>query len=138
MAITASEARKNLFTLMEQVNDDRAPVHPRTLVGCSTRRRHSIAVTARGTNWTASEVGLRAAGVGGLPILAGHRPGHGQADQPHRRRAARSAGRNRQTGTTEILGPGRPVSADYRRARLVYRVSGDDLMVLQARYHYIR
>ncbi len=26
MAITASEARKNLFPLIEQVNDDRAPV----------------------------------------------------------------------------------------------------------------
>lgn len=26
MAITASEARKNLFPLLEQVNDDRAPV----------------------------------------------------------------------------------------------------------------
>lgn len=27
MSITASEARKNLFPLIEQVNDDRAPVH---------------------------------------------------------------------------------------------------------------
>ena len=26
MAITASEARKNLFPLIEQVNDDRAPI----------------------------------------------------------------------------------------------------------------
>lgn len=26
MAVTASEARKNLFPLIEQVNDDRAPV----------------------------------------------------------------------------------------------------------------
>jgi antitoxin YefM len=26
MAITASEARKNLFSLLEQVNEDRAPV----------------------------------------------------------------------------------------------------------------
>ena len=26
MAITASEARKNLFPLIQQVNDDRAPV----------------------------------------------------------------------------------------------------------------
>ncbi len=26
MAITASEARKNLFSLIEQVNDDRTPV----------------------------------------------------------------------------------------------------------------
>ncbi|OEU88225.1 antitoxin [Streptomyces abyssalis] len=27
MSITASEARKNLFPLIEQVNNDRAPVH---------------------------------------------------------------------------------------------------------------
>jgi len=27
MSITASEARKNLFPLIEKVNDDRAPVH---------------------------------------------------------------------------------------------------------------
>ena len=27
MSITASEARKNLFPLIEQVNDDRTPVH---------------------------------------------------------------------------------------------------------------
>lgn len=27
MTITASEARRNLFPLIEQVNDDRAPVH---------------------------------------------------------------------------------------------------------------
>lgn len=27
MAITASEARKNLFPLIEQVNNDRTPVH---------------------------------------------------------------------------------------------------------------
>ncbi|MFR9757409.1 type II toxin-antitoxin system Phd/YefM family antitoxin [Streptomyces sp. TR06-5] len=27
MSITASEARKNLFPLIEKVNDDRAPIH---------------------------------------------------------------------------------------------------------------
>lgn len=40
MAITASEARKNLFPLIEQVNEDRAPIE-------ITSRRGSAVLLAR-------------------------------------------------------------------------------------------
>lgn len=40
MAITASEARKNLFPLIEQVNDDRAPVE------ITSKRGNAVLISA--------------------------------------------------------------------------------------------
>ncbi|WP_416237769.1 type II toxin-antitoxin system Phd/YefM family antitoxin [Streptomyces sp. NEAU-W12] len=47
MSITASEARQNLFPLIEQVNEDRAPVH------ITSRRGNAVLMSEEDfTSWT--------------------------------------------------------------------------------------
>jgi hypothetical protein len=93
---SASEARKNLFPLIEKVNEDRTPIE-------ITSRR--------------GEAGLHPIRLGGLHLLARGRPSHPQAPKPPDRGRAWS----------------RRISEEHR---LVYLVDGDDLVVLQARFHY--
>lgn len=69
MAITASEARRNLFPLIEQVNVDRLPIEITSKRGDAVLMRRASPLEL---------VFLRCPGaglprVGGLPVLAVHR-----------------------------------------------------------------
>ena len=163
MAITASEARKNLFPLLEQVNDDRTPIEITSKKGNAVllgqaeydalwRRRTSCAPRPTpgacsrawtrhgGANvWSAlcCEAGLHSTRVGGLPALAGR----GSAGAPTDQRLLEDCLRD------PFDGIGKPEQLRHALAgawsrriteehRLVYLVDGENLIVLQVRYHY--
>ena len=143
MAMTASEARKNLFPLIEQVNNDRQPVEitskhgdhvhvagrlrrPRrdclspwlqpTHVACSKALSKLAPESARCTT-CCSATGLHAARLVRLSPLAVGRHEDGEADQPAARgHSARSLFRDRQARAAATRAAGQLVQADRRRA----------------------
>ena len=106
MSITASEARKNLFPLIEKVNDDRTPIEITSRRGDAVllsradyealeETAHLLRVpanarrliracsrpcpgSAKSTTWP-GEARLHPARLGGLHLLAFRGPGHPQA-----------------------------------------------------------
>ena len=166
MAITASEARKNLFPLIEQVNDDHTPVE-------ITSRRGSAVLISREDYDALQEtayllrVPANARRLPGEPRAGtsgsarGARPPvlvrvvftpHGWDDYTHWQTTDRSILKriNRLIDDARrdpFAGIGKPeqlrhaLSGTWSRRiteehRLVYLVDGDDLVILQARFHY--
>ena len=145
MSIPASEARKNLFGLIEQVNEDRQPVEITSrrgdavllsradyealaetdyLLRVPANARHlleSLAEAdpgnAKSTTWTEGEAVLHAQSLGRLPVLAKDRSRHAQAPQPAAGRGAPGTDQwHRETGaTTPPVGRGL-VAPHHRRA----------------------
>jgi antitoxin YefM len=83
VAITASEARKNLFPLIEKVNDDRTPIEITSRRGDAvllsredyealeeTAHLLRVPANAKSTTWP-SEACLYPPRLGGLHLLAG-------------------------------------------------------------------
>jgi len=166
MSVTASEARRNLFPLIEKVNNDRIPVE------ITSRRGNAVLLSAEeyaSLEETAYLLRVPANAKRLIESLqqarVGDRHEHelaecGWDDYKHWLKADRQTLKriNRQTlkridrliddalrDPTDGIGKPEPLKhlltgAWSRRItdehRLVYLVDGDDLVVLQARFHY--
>lgn len=173
MSVTASEARRNLFPLIERVNNDRIPVE------ITSRRGNAVLLPAEeyaSLEETAYLLRVPANAKRLIESLQQARVGdrheheacgvrlvftpHGWDDYKHWLKADRQTLKriNRQTlkridrliddalrDPTDGIGKPEPLKhlltgAWSRRItdehRLVYLVDGDDLVVLQARFHY--
>ena len=165
MAMTASEARKNLFPLIEQVNNDRRPIE-------ITSKRGDAVLMSRADYEALEETAylLRSpanarrllesleqarSGEVAAPRTFVVRPvftPHGWADYLHwqsvdKKMVKRINRLIEDTLRDPFAGIGKPeplrhvlqgcwsrrIDAEHR---LVYTVEGDDIVVLQARYHY--
>ena len=136
MAVTASEARKNLFPLIQQVNEDRAPVE--------ITSRNGDAVLMSRADYDALE---ETAHLLRVPANARHLLESLywlSADRQNLKRINRLIDDALRDPTSGI---GKPEPLRHMLAgvwsrriteehRLVYLVDGDDLVILQARFHY--
>jgi antitoxin YefM len=104
MVITASEARKHLFPLIEQVNDDRTPVE-------ITSKRGDAVLICSADHRALEETAHLLRSPANVRRLS----------KPEQLRHALAGAWSRRN------------DAEHR---LVYLVDGDDVVILQARYHY--
>ncbi len=130
MAITASEARKNLFPLIEQVNDDRTPIE-------ITSRRGDAVLLSRADydalEETAQLLRVPANAKRLLESLQQARSGQRELIDDALRDPTDGIGKPEPLRHLLAGAWSRRISEEHR---LIYLVDGDDLVILQARFHY--
>lgn len=166
MAVTASEARRNLFPLIEQVNEDRVPVE------ITSRRGHAVLMSLADYESLEETAHLLRAPANARRLLEAIRQAaegqrqeaparprvrlcftpHGWEDYTYWQRTDHAALKRVNRLIDDALrdpfaGIGKPEPLRHALAgcwsrriddahRLVHQIDGENLVILQARYHY--